>query len=66
MNVWCAILNKQIIGPFFIQNLTAQNFLNFLETEIMDFLDNLPLNVRENLHFLLDGAPAHSSCMVRN
>uniref|UniRef100_V5GVV5 Transposable element Tc3 transposase n=1 Tax=Anoplophora glabripennis TaxID=217634 RepID=V5GVV5_ANOGL len=66
VNVWCAIFNDRIIGPFFIETLNAQNFLRLLETEFTDVLDNLPLDARQNLYFMLDGAPAHSSRIIRN
>lgn len=32
----------------------------------MNFLENLPLDVRQGLYFMLDGAPAHSSQIIRN
>lgn len=65
-NVWCGILNTQIVGPYFFrENLNGVRYLNFLENEISDFLDDLPLNLRENLYFQQDGASIHSTLQVR-
>lgn len=60
VNVWCGIWNDQIIGPFFIPRLNGEAFLNLLRDEIAPFLNDLPQDVRENLHYQLDGAPAHN------
>lgn len=67
VNVWCAIFGDQILGPiFFDGNINGGGFLNFLEGEFREILDNLPLNRRQNLFFQLDGAPCHFSLQVRN
>lgn len=66
VNVWCAILNTKIIGPFFFFNtLNTPRFLNFLNTELMDSIDDLPLVVRRELYFQLDGASIHNARIVR-
>lgn len=66
VNVWCGILNEQIVGPFFLDNLNAENFLNFLQNDLHDFFMEMPLAQRQNVYFQLDGAPAHNSLIVRN
>lgn len=66
VNVWCGILNERIIGPFFFEgNLNAQRFLEFLEHDFMDALENIPLQDHRNLHFQLDGSPVHNAALVR-
>ena len=66
VNVWCGILNTQIVGPFFFrQNLTSESYLHFLHTEILNFLHELPLEQRRQLFYQHDGAPAHSTLEVR-
>lgn len=61
-NVWCGILNDKLIGPFFFRdNLTGNNYLNFLQNELGNFIDNLPLEERRNLWFQHDGCPAHGA-----
>lgn len=66
-NVWCGVFNKSVVGPFFFRdNLNSVKYLNFLENELSDYLDELPLNLRRRMWFQLDGAPAHSTHGVRN
>lgn len=65
-NVWCGILNTHIVGPYFFrENLNAARYLEFLQNQFSDALDNLPLNLRQNLHFQQDGASIHSTLQVR-
>jgi len=67
VNVWCGLIDNKIIGPhFFNQNLNGDSYLNFLENELEDFLDELPLQNLENIVFQQDGAPPHSTLRVRN
>lgn len=67
INVWCGIMGNKLFGPvFFEQNINANTFLNFLETEINEILDNMPLNSRQQIIFQLDGAPCHYSILTRN
>jgi hypothetical protein len=66
VNVWCALLNTKIIGPFFFFNtLNAERFLNFLNTEFMDAIEELPLIDRRELYIQLDGASVHNARIVR-
>lgn len=67
INVWCGIFDKQIIGPFFFQhNLKAQNFLNFLNTNFWDALEELPIARRADMIFQMDGAPVHTAAIINN
>lgn len=67
INVWAAIVNDTLIGPIEIPaRLNANEYLNILETHLEDILDNLPLNIRHQLHFQQDGAPVHYGVIVRN
>lgn len=66
INVWCGILNKRIIGPFFFEdNINAMNFLPFLRNELWDAIHDLPCEERVNLHFQLDGCPVHYARIIR-
>lgn len=66
VNVWCGVLGNRILGPiFFDHNINGQIFLNFLQNDFSDIVDELPLNVRQYLIFQLDGAPCHFSAEVR-
>lgn len=66
VNVWCGILGDRIIGPFFFNNsLNGERLVNFFDTELWDAIENLPLNVRQEMFFQLDGASIHYSIIVR-
>lgn len=67
VNVWLGVLGTQIVGPiFFNEPLTSQVYLNFLETTVEDFIDNLPLDESVNIYFQQDGAPAHNARICVN
>lgn len=66
LNVWCAIWDDIIIGPFFIEgNLTGERCRNLLENEVWPQLEPL-LDANDDIQpiFMLDGAPAHTSRTV--
>lgn len=66
INVWCGILNNKIIGPFFYEgNLNSENFLHFLNNEFWDYLEDIPIILRQSMIFQLDGAPMHNARTVR-
>lgn len=66
VNVWCGILGDRIIGPFFFnQSLNAHRLVNFLDGELWDEIENLPLDLRRDMYFQLDGASIHNSRIVR-
>lgn len=65
-NVWCGVIDNRILGPFFFRrNLNAENYLIFLQTVVSDFIDDLPLNMRQQFYFQHDGASIHSTVAVR-
>ncbi|MVN24214.1 hypothetical protein GO639_03435 [Staphylococcus aureus] len=60
------MLNERIIGPFFFEeNINAQRFLEFLNTEFWDAIHELPINERSNLIVQLDGCSVHYARAVR-
>jgi hypothetical protein len=66
LNVWGGIINNRLIGPFFFhQNLTGEIYANFLENELDDLLENVPLNQIANMWFQQDGAPPHFALVAR-
>ena len=66
VNVWCAVLDDQLSGPFILEGrLTGEAYLRFLQEELLRLLDEMPLNKRGRMYFQHDGAP-HSSRKVRN
>ncbi|CAK1592238.1 unnamed protein product [Parnassius mnemosyne] len=46
--------------------MNSPRFLNFLETNFLDALLELPLAYRARMILQLDGAPAHFALLVRN
>lgn len=56
-----------MIGPvYFPHRLTAPDYLTFLQNELQNLLDDLPLNRIANITFQQDGCPVHSSRVVTN
>ena len=67
VNVWCAVLDDQLIGPFILEGrLTGEAYLRFLQVELARLLEDVPLDKRSRIYFQHDGAPPHSSREVRN
>ena len=67
VNVWAGIIGSQIVGPIFLPpRLNSGNYLEFIEEHLVDIMDSLPLARRQRTWFQQDGAPAHSSTIVRN
>ena len=47
VNVWCAVLDDQLIGPFILEGrLTGEAYLRFLQEELPRLLEDVPLNTR--------------------
>ena len=66
VNVWCAVVDDQLIGPFILEiRLTGEVYLRFLQEELPRLLEDVPLNKRGRMYLQHDGAP-HSSREVRN
>jgi len=67
VNVWCAVLDDQLIGPFTLEGrLTGEAYLRFLQEELPRLMEDVLLNKRGCMYFQHDGAPPHSSREVRN
>ena len=44
-NVWCAVLDVQLIGPIILESrLTGEAYLKFLQEELPRLLEDVPLN----------------------
>lgn len=67
LNVWCGIINGQIIGPHFFEgSVTSVRYLDFLQNEFPLLLEDVDLGTRQKMWFQQDGAPAHWARVVRN
>lgn len=66
-NVWIGVVGDHLLGPYFYNgNLNQDRYLNFLQNELQDYLDDLPLNLRRQIWFQHDGAPPHNARQVTN
>jgi len=67
VNVWCAVLDDQLICPFILEGrLPGEAYLRFLQEELPRLKEDVPLNKRVCMYFQHEGAPPHSSREVRN
>jgi hypothetical protein len=67
INVWAGIIGNRLIGPNVLPpHLNGEGYLIFLQNELSDLLDDVPLQVRRDMWYLHDGAPAHSARGVKN
>lgn len=61
-NVWCGIINNQLIGPYFYDGtLTGQRYLNFIQYILPELMDNVPLEIQNKMWFHQDGTPTHNT-----
>ncbi|KAJ8940238.1 hypothetical protein NQ318_016694, partial [Aromia moschata] len=66
INVWMAFINNSLIGPIRLPNrLHSNSYLDFLQNTLPDLFDDLPLNPRNQMYFMHDGAPPHFARIVR-
>jgi len=66
VNVWIGVIGNHLIGPHFLPpRLNSHLFLQFLENDLGNYLEDVPLNVRQQMWFQMDGAPAHYGVNVR-
>lgn len=67
LNVWAGIIDGHLIGPVFMpQRLNGQIYTNFLQNELPQMLEDLPLLLRAQMWFMHDGAPPHFSITARD
>lgn len=67
LNVWAGIIGDYVIGPYFFDGtVNGAAFLNFLELDFRNLLQNVPQNYRNGMWFQLDGATPHYQLNVRN
>ncbi|XP_076246510.1 uncharacterized protein LOC143186686 [Calliopsis andreniformis] len=66
VNVWAGICGTQIIGPYLLPDrLDGGAYKAFLQHVLPDLLEDVPLEVRRNMYYQHDGAPAHYDAQVR-
>ena len=66
LNVWVGIIDDHLIGPYFFpQHLNGEIYRQFIEEDLPLLLEDLPLQLRNDMWFMHDGAPAHFSLLAR-
>uniref|UniRef100_V5I843 Transposable element Tc3 transposase n=1 Tax=Anoplophora glabripennis TaxID=217634 RepID=V5I843_ANOGL len=66
LNIWAGIVENVLVGPFVLPHrLGAVEYLQFLNEHLPPLLEEVPLNVRQAMWYMHDGAPAHSTVVVR-
>lgn len=61
VHIWCGILYNRVIGPILYEgSLTGNRYLNFLEHQIENLLEDLPLGLYNTIIWHQDGAPPHN------
>uniref|UniRef100_T1II02 DUF4817 domain-containing protein n=1 Tax=Strigamia maritima TaxID=126957 RepID=T1II02_STRMM len=68
LNVWCAIWDDVVIGPFFINgNLIGERYRDLLNNQVWPVLEPLlDANADMNRYFMQDGAPPHFQELLVN
>ena len=65
VNVWAGVLNTVILGPVFLGRLNGARYVQLLQSELEDMLEDIPLVHLRDLYFQHDGAPAHFDVRAR-
>lgn len=66
VNVWIGVINDNLCGPHILPNrLNSVLFLDLLENDVFQYLEKVPLNLRQGGWLQLDGAPSHYGANVR-
>lgn len=66
INVWAGIIGDYLIGPVVLPNrLDGLSYLDFLQNGLPPLLEEVPIETRQQMWFMHDGAPAHFRREVR-
>lgn len=62
----CGIIENTLVGPYlFADNLNGENYLQFLEHNCEDLLNNSPLNIGRDVEYSQHAwAPLHNHRLV--
>ena len=64
--MWAKKQQNFVSDFFFDRSLTGNLYLNMLQNDIENLIDDLPLNEAQGLIFQQDGVPAHCVGAVTN
>jgi len=63
--VWCGIVNKYLVGPYFFnEKVNGQSYLRLLRDELPVLLENVDLATKARLQH--DSAPPHNARIVKD
>ncbi|XP_076377818.1 uncharacterized protein LOC143259442 [Megalopta genalis] len=66
VNLWAGICGEVIVGPYILPDrLNGAALTSFLRNVLSELLDDVPLEIRQNMCFQMDGAPTHYAANVR-
>lgn len=67
VNVRCGILDGHIVGPYFFEgNVNGAEYLNLLQNQLPEMLEDINLNTVQNMWIQQDGAGVHNARIVTN
>lgn len=65
-NVWIGVIANILIGSYFLPyNLNTEFYEHFLEEEMVDLLENVPQEMRENMYYYHDDCFTYYRVTVR-
>jgi hypothetical protein len=65
INVWRGMIDDVLIGPVILDDcMTGHNYLHFLQNELPEQLEDVPLATRIAMYYQHDGAPCHYTRLV--
>lgn len=60
VNMWAGVIGNKLIGPFKLPpRLNSTNYLEFLQNDLPELLEDVPLIQLMSSYYQHDGAPAH-------
>ena len=65
LNVWAGIIDKFLIGPFFLDGKLIGTKYVDLSTRLHEILEEVPVDIRFRMRFMHDGVPLHFSRVAR-
>lgn len=66
-NIWVGLWRTRIVGPYlFEETLTGERYLDFLNHQLLNYFNDVPLQQLRFLWWQQDGAPAHNARIVTN
>lgn len=66
LNIWAGVMGNMLIGPQFLPTrLNGQQYLDLLKEILPSVLNDIPIERRQNMWFMHDGAPPHVTNRVQ-